>query len=207
VLAIPKAAGVVLGSAAVLAIGAGVVVAFGMMATSTSQAPVATTGTAAASPKQTLDTGYGWQYVIDSITTDPSAVHVTYHVEGNVAGLVPATQPVPSSDSIAIAPFPGGSHHIGDAEAKRLPGATTVTVEFASAARFIEAPISVRLTRIGSDWEPGHVTIAGEQVPVSVTSISDEGRQFISLKAQSTLLLLVPGSNSEATLADNRGNH
>jgi DNA-binding CsgD family transcriptional regulator len=163
-------------------------------------------------PSRTVDTGYGWQYVIDSLQADATTIHMTYHVEGAVDHLASLSPLGPSglADSpagVLEAPFPSGRDE-ATVEASRKRGASSVKIEFGGAARAVLSPATVEFERDGDSWTSNQVAIAAHSWNTRVGSTTHDGEPFVAVSTDAALLLA--GASVPLglpTLADNLGNN
>ncbi|MPZ50286.1 MAG: hypothetical protein GEU75_13480 [Dehalococcoidia bacterium] len=181
--------------------GDGRVIACGLRSSArTSDFPVAAPFAVDSAAGMSIDTGYGWRYVIDAIEFDATAVRVTYHVEGDIDGLV-ALPPQAGDEAISI-PFPQD----GRSGAVLVPAgrADHVRLVFEPAGRPIDKEVSLRLVRSGAGlWSALDLP---SLIPDAAGLTVEEG-EYVSIRLTAPTAYTgrgAPGNN--ATLTDNLGN-
>jgi DNA-binding CsgD family transcriptional regulator len=147
---------------------------------------------------RTIDTGFGWAYVIDQVTATSAELAVTYHVEGDTSGLgsMPASPPGPSILFDAAAT--GGAPKV-----VRFPIASlsAISIRFGPGVRARELLSQATFRRLASGWAQASVVIDGAPYPVTLTGSG----VAVSVTVDAPVVLMGPSTGGPETLADNLG--
>lgn len=174
-------------------------------------APKAETDVTAKLPTTTVDTGYGWQYVVDDVEVSEDSIAVKYHIAGDTAGLAPnmAAPPAPATLS---APFPVNGATSNTVVVARTPGATSATIGFGPTLRTHNASATATLTRSSAGWAPALINVGSAPAPVSVQLGQGFDGPTVGVTITTDGLVLSSGAlnggpaTPNATLTDDLGN-
>lgn len=163
----------------------------------------------AATAKATLETGYGWRYVVDSVEFDATAVRLRYHVEGDTDGLRPLPPTALTGDMAAS--FPGDGSGREELLADRPRSGSAAIFSFAGALRPVTVPATATFERKVGAWASASLAIGGQSLAAQIVETSQGGVPYISVRVDlnpATGLMLngsgSPGQN--ARLVDDLGN-
>ena len=152
--------------------------------------------------ERTVDTGFGWRYVIEAVETDSTSVRLTYHVEGDVNGV----RPLPPRDAatkanVVLVPATGR----GTVVFPRDPSDQQLIVYFGGLGRSVDAPAKATFERNATGWAVTDSDVGGAGAYIEVSSSVQGSLDFFSVIVTSPLSLNGPASLGQAArLVDDR---
>lgn len=148
-----------------------------------------------------LDTGKGFSYVVDSVVYDATVTRITYHLEGDLAGL--AFLPADPGDPSAVPSLPiiGGTASGTVTISGHPPGGL---LRFASAFRLVESEVA---TTIPVDAASA-ITITTPHGSLTAAWIpgDEEAELQLELVGHDAIATLTPGASNGVELVDDQGN-